>query len=76
MEKALIWAGVALMVVGAMAVALGVLLGAVGGRGGRLLPGDIVISRPGFTFIFPIVTSLVVSALLTVVLWVVVALRR
>jgi len=76
MEKALIWAGVALMVVGAMAVALGVLLGAVGGRGGRLLPGDIVISRPGFTFVFPIVTSLVVSALLTLVLWVVVALRR
>jgi hypothetical protein len=34
------------------------------------LPGDIVIERENFTLYFPIVTSLVVSVLLSVVLWV------
>ena len=29
------------------------------------LPGDIVIRRPGFTFVFPLVTCLVLSLLLT-----------
>jgi hypothetical protein len=28
------------------------------------LPGDIVIRRPGFTFVFPIVTCLLLSLLL------------
>jgi len=29
------------------------------------LPGDIVIRRPGFTFVFPIVTCLLLSLLLS-----------
>ena len=33
------------------------------------LPGDFVVRRPGFTFAFPIVTCLVVSLLLTLLLW-------
>ena len=33
------------------------------------LPGDITIRRDGFSFYFPLVTSLVVSALLSLVLW-------
>ena len=33
------------------------------------LPGDIVVRRPGFTFAFPIVTCLLLSILLTLVLW-------
>lgn len=33
------------------------------------LPGDIVIDRPGFSFAFPIVTCLIVSAVLTLVVW-------
>ncbi|MDQ2953782.1 MAG: DUF2905 domain-containing protein [Pseudomonadota bacterium] len=33
------------------------------------LPGDIVIERENFTLYFPIVTSLVVSALLSLALW-------
>ncbi len=61
---------------GAVTIAVGLLLGAVGARGGRLLPGDIVISRPGFTFVFPVVTSIVLSVLLTLVLWAIAALRR
>jgi hypothetical protein len=33
------------------------------------LPGDIVVRRDGWTFAFPIVTSLVVSVLLSLLLW-------
>ena len=33
------------------------------------LPGDIVVRRPGFTFCFPLTTSLVVSIVLTLLLW-------
>jgi len=33
------------------------------------LPGDIVIERPGVKVYFPVVTSLVVSVVLSLVLW-------
>lgn len=33
------------------------------------LPGDIVIEREGFGFYFPIVTSIVVSIVLTLLIW-------
>ena len=33
------------------------------------LPGDIQIRRPGFTFYFPITTSIVVSILLSVIFY-------
>ena len=33
------------------------------------LPGDIVVSRDGATFYFPIVTCILISVLLSVVLW-------
>jgi Protein of unknown function (DUF2905) len=33
------------------------------------LPGDIVIDRPGFKFMFPITTMLIVSVVLSVVAW-------
>jgi hypothetical protein len=33
------------------------------------LPGDIVIDRPGFSFHFPLATSLLASAIVTAVLW-------
>ena len=33
------------------------------------LPGDIVISRPGFTFFFPLTTLLLVSAIVSVIAW-------
>jgi hypothetical protein len=33
------------------------------------LPGDIVIDRPGFKFFLPITTMLIVSALLSIVAW-------
>ena len=33
------------------------------------LPGDIFIDRPGFKFIFPITTMLIVSAVLSLLTW-------
>ena len=33
------------------------------------LPGDIVFRRENFTFYFPLATSIVLSLLLTVLLW-------
>jgi Protein of unknown function (DUF2905) len=33
------------------------------------LPGDIRVERPGFTFVFPIVTCIVLSLILTLILW-------
>jgi hypothetical protein len=55
----LIIAGVVLAVVGVLLV-IGNKLGL-----GRL-PGDIVVERKNFTFSFPIVTSIVISIVLTV----------
>jgi len=34
------------------------------------LPGDIVIDRPGFRFFFPITTMLLISALISLIAWV------
>lgn len=39
------------------------------------LPGDIVIERPGFRFHLPLTTSLVVSGVLSGVLWAIGKLR-
>jgi hypothetical protein len=58
--------GKLLVLVGLGVAALGVLvmLGVPLGR----LPGDVVLRRGTFTFYFPIVTSIVLSLLLTLVL--------
>lgn len=33
------------------------------------LPGDVVVRRTNFTFVFPIVTCLVISVILTLAMW-------
>jgi hypothetical protein len=33
------------------------------------LPGDVVIDRPGFKFMFPITTMLILSVILSVLAW-------
>ena len=33
------------------------------------LPGDVVVERGNFTFYFPVATSILVSIVLTLVLW-------
>ncbi len=58
-----------LMILGAVIFALGVVVSLLGRTGLGRLPGDIVVQRPGFTFYFPIVTSILLSLLLTGILW-------
>ena len=59
-----------MVIAGLLLAAVGALLWSGMGRGwvGRL-PGDIHYSRGPFSFYFPIVTCLLVSALLTLRLW-------
>lgn len=33
------------------------------------LPGDIVVDRPGFKFFFPITTMIIISILVSAILW-------
>jgi Protein of unknown function (DUF2905) len=62
MAKVLILIGLALIVVGLIWLA-GERLGL-----GRL-PGDIVVERENFRFYFPLMTSLIVSIVLSLLLW-------
>ena len=63
--KLLLVFGVALVVVGAL-LTLGPKLPRRLGR----LPGDIVVHRGNFTLYFPVVTCLLVSVVLSLLLWV------
>lgn len=62
--------GKALVLLGVVIAAVGALLWSGVGKGwlGRL-PGDIHYTRGNFSFYFPIVTCLLLSALLTFILW-------
>jgi hypothetical protein len=62
MAKVLILIGLALIVVGLIWLA-GERLGL-----GRL-PGDIVVERENFRFYFPLMTMLIVSVVLSLLLW-------
>jgi Protein of unknown function (DUF2905) len=61
--KTLIYIGILLVVVGVMFTFAGKLPWL-----GRL-PGDIVIERDGFTFYFPIVTCILISVIISLVLY-------
>ena len=67
--------GKLLIVFGVVLVLMGVLLSWGGpersGLPARLgrLPGDIIIRRENFTFYFPLATSLLLSVILSLVLW-------
>ncbi len=58
-----------LMILGGVIFAVGVVLSLLGRSGLGRLPGDIVVERPGFTLYVPIVTSILLSLLLTGILW-------
>jgi hypothetical protein len=62
--------GKLLVIVGLLVTAVGFLLWMGAGRTwlGRL-PGDIHYSRGHFSFYFPVVTCLLLSAILTLLLW-------
>lgn len=57
-----------LIVLGATILALGLAWPFVSRWFGRL-PGDIVVRREGWTFAFPIVTCLILSVVLSLLLW-------
>lgn len=56
------------MGVAALVFVVGGVVFLVGRFGGGFLPGDIVIRRESSTFVFPVVTMVVVSIVLTIVL--------
>lgn len=58
-----------LIVLGLVIVAIGLLWPLLTRLGLGRLPGDITIQRGNFSFYFPIVTCLVISVLLSALLW-------
>lgn len=58
------------MIAGAMLLLLGVALAFAGRTPIGRLPGDFVYKRGNFVFYFPLMTSLLLSLLLTVLMWV------
>jgi hypothetical protein len=62
--------GKVLFIVGLVIAVVGLLLWSGIGRGwlGRL-PGDIHYNKGNFSFYFPIVTCLIISAILTLLMW-------
>ena len=60
--------GRSLILLGVLFIGAGLLV-SLGGRFTGRVPGDIVIRRNNFTFYFPLATSLLLSILLTAVLW-------
>jgi len=58
-----------LIIFGVVLIALGLLWPLIGKLGLGRLPGDIVIERENFRLYFPIATSLLVSVVLSLILW-------
>lgn len=58
-----------LIIVGIALVVVGLLWPWLSKLGLGRLPGDIVIERDGFRFYFPITTAIIVSLLLSLLLW-------
>lgn len=62
--------GKILIIIGAVTLLFGLAL-LLGGRFGLgRLPGDIVIQRENFTFYFPLMTGIVISIVLSLVLFI------
>ncbi|TMJ50398.1 MAG: DUF2905 domain-containing protein [Alphaproteobacteria bacterium] len=59
-----------LVVVGLLLVALGLLWPIIDKIGLGRLPGDIMIERGNFRLYIPLATSLLVSVILSVILWI------
>ncbi len=61
-----------LVITGIIIIVLGIVLMLAGKMPflGRL-PGDIVIERKNFTFYFPLATSILLSVILTLLLWII-----
>ncbi len=58
-----------LITLGLILVAAGLLWPAVSKLGLGRLPGDILVSREEFTFYFPLTTGLVISLVISILIW-------
>ncbi len=58
-----------LVIFGLVLIALGIAWPLVAKLGLGRLPGDLRIERDGFGFYFPITTSLIISAVVSLLLW-------
>jgi hypothetical protein len=58
-----------LIIVGVVLVAAGLLWPVIGKLGLGRLPGDITIERENYSFYFPLMTSLLLSVVLSVIFW-------
>lgn len=58
-----------LIIIGVVFIVLGLLWPLLSKLGLGRLPGDIAIEREGFRFYFPITTSIIVSLVITLLLW-------
>jgi hypothetical protein len=58
-----------LIIAGALLILIGLLWPWIARLGLGHLPGDIHIKREGFDFYFPLTTSIIVSLLLSLLLW-------
>ncbi|PWG61245.1 DUF2905 domain-containing protein [Sediminicurvatus halobius] len=58
-----------LIILGLVILLVGLLWPVLQKLGLGRLPGDILVRREGFTFYFPIMTSIIVSVVLTLILW-------
>jgi len=58
-----------LILLGAILLVVGIAWPLITRLGLGRLPGDIVVERGNFRFYFPIVTSLLISAIITLVAW-------
>lgn len=62
MQKALITIGLTILIIGLLWPWLSKL------PLGRL-PGDIIVDKPNFKFYFPITTMIIISVLISIILW-------
>jgi len=58
-----------LILFGAILLVVGLVLTAAGRLGLGKLPGDIVYRRGNFSFYFPLMTSILLSVVLSLLLW-------
>jgi hypothetical protein len=59
-----------LITIGIVLIVLGVAWPLLAKLGLGSLPGDVKLERKGYTFYFPVTTSILISLVITLVLWI------
>jgi hypothetical protein len=59
-----------LITIGIVLIVLGITWPLLAKLGLGSLPGDVKLERKGYTFYFPVTTSILVSLVITLVLWI------